>query len=544
MRYIAKNLHRLLVVFDPSSPRGLEALKQARFFVQANAPLTVGLVFDLRSDGGAAGAGAAADDDDGVNNGAASPPACTVENWPKALEGLGWAASIRKQCDEKISEAAKKKAAAAAAAGSDDGGDDDDTMMEKEAMARLFFVLKSTEGYGDTAAWEFAGNVADKVLSSKPKGRLTRAKLKKAFLLTAKKGAALRETAEETYNLHTSLGKSSGACDAWVEASRQWVGRKGLKQQPLTILLNGAVLPDHSPDEFRQVVMTGVLMGQMKYQHAVYRGQLTDETDLDEWVSSRPNTFPRLNDDILKDSAEVALVDSVVAPPEVRYLPPPGDEEEGGPSPSSSSSSSAAPPSVTHWVVANMRSVQGRVLVAASLEYWESMAADADVSSRIAIMHNAEEGGAGQQPPPLARALSQLSGSPRHLALLGAILRAVHEEEVLEEALKALLQDAAAASTTATDASAPAVSTCPGDFCTRTLGLTPGENAMVANGRVVRVEGGGSYGSSSQLLLGLEELAEDLRLHDAFMAKHQHLNKVAAILQKHGDGPAEGRANV
>ena len=48
LRYVAKNLYRLTVVFDPTEREGLAMLSAARSFVQANAPVAVGVVVNVR----------------------------------------------------------------------------------------------------------------------------------------------------------------------------------------------------------------------------------------------------------------------------------------------------------------------------------------------------------------------------------------------------------------------------------------------------------------------------------------------------------------
>lgn len=49
LRYVRKNLHTAVVVVDPSSRAGLSFVERANFFVQANAPIRVGVVFQAAS---------------------------------------------------------------------------------------------------------------------------------------------------------------------------------------------------------------------------------------------------------------------------------------------------------------------------------------------------------------------------------------------------------------------------------------------------------------------------------------------------------------
>mmetsp|Transcript_32457 Transcript_32457/g.79034 ORF Transcript_32457/g.79034 Transcript_32457/m.79034 type:complete len:1653 (-) Transcript_32457:377-5335(-) len=491
MRYIAKNLHRLVVFVDPTSAEGLDVMQQARFFVQQNAPITVGMALDLR---------------DSRSGKTVGQPPCELEHWSEALKDVSWGKNVRKRCDDASAEylnTVGKKTGKA---------------HIKEVFAVLFHTLVQHEDYGPTAAWEFASNVAEKVKKSSKK-QLTLRKLRQPFLGTALK-MGLKSTAEELFDSVTKLGAAadtvSDTTRAWIESVKRWGVTKGLPDHSdgvgHVIVLNGAVLPSVPANQFRRIAMTAVLSSQMKYQHAVYRGQLNDETDIDEWVRTAPNTYPRLNDRILQDGEKVKLVESLDLPGgdddddlSLRYLPAPTQESEGN------------TVALTHWVIADMSTAEGMALVSGALQYWESPAGDDELLSRIAFIHNPAVSTPSASNPLLRQVVGALVDSPMELGFLNRLLLAVKAEDILEDTFASILKEKKTSSS---------VSQC-GGFCADALGIPAGANAVVTNGRVAIYD---KRGDGDVAFTSTEEIAADMRLLDAFIAQHLRLKHIVNVL--------------
>lgn len=84
--------------------------------------------------------------------------------------------------------------------------------------------------------------------------------------------------------------------------------RTGVKALPQA-LLNGIPLPTSqiTVDDFEEAVLQEVMLQTPTFQKAIYRGRLQDKDDIFEYIMTRPNVMPRLNERILSKDSSVNL---------------------------------------------------------------------------------------------------------------------------------------------------------------------------------------------------------------------------------------------
>lgn len=100
------------------------------------------------------------------------------------------------------------------------------------------------------------------------------------------------------------LGEDSDY-DFGRKLSEDFIQRTGLHNLPQA-LLNGVPLSSSSinVDDFEEAVLQEVMTQSPTFQKAIYKGKLTDNDDVFEYIMNQPNIMPRLNQRILnKDNS-------------------------------------------------------------------------------------------------------------------------------------------------------------------------------------------------------------------------------------------------
>nr|XP_018911723.1 PREDICTED: UDP-glucose:glycoprotein glucosyltransferase [Bemisia tabaci] len=153
-----------------------------------------------------------------------------------------------------------------------------------------------------------------------------------------------------------------------------FIAHSGFRSQ-MQVLLNGIPLPEKllNAGDFEEAVLTEIMAQTPTIQKAVYRGDLTDSDDVIDWLMSRPNVMPRLNERILNSEKSNFIDLSNLNYDFIPYL-----NEESKPS--------GKPILLTHWIVANLETEAGRTLLQNALTYME-----AGGNSRIGLIINPDE---------------------------------------------------------------------------------------------------------------------------------------------------------
>ena len=177
-----------------------------------------------------------------------------------------------------------------------------------------------------------------------------------------------------------------------------------LSPSVLQVLNNGVALPasDLEADAFEDALVYAVLKQTNSFQLQVYNNEITDDTDLLEYLMERDHVVPRLNSDVLEPADTQSLFTSMV---------PKGSDSSAASSTSwtdifpticyiykSDPSELAHPPILTHLLVADFDSSEGSALLNVASRHLKK----AGVKTRIGLLHG---GDANQAPGPLSVAL-------------------------------------------------------------------------------------------------------------------------------------------
>ncbi|GBM24555.1 UDP-glucose:glycoprotein glucosyltransferase 1 [Araneus ventricosus] len=161
----------------------------------------------------------------------------------------------------------------------------------------------------------------------------------------------------------------TGRKTAW-----QFINKTGLGKPP-QVLLNGVMLKQKqlTADMFEEAILTEIMRQTPFLQKSVYKGELTDSHNVLDFIMDQKNVMPRLNQrvlssdssylDFLSDNAEM---NSILT--NLKYFAKRADDEFR---------------SLTIWVAADVETYEGRALLAAAFAHLKTSA-----HSRLGIIHN------------------------------------------------------------------------------------------------------------------------------------------------------------
>ncbi|XP_026682082.1 LOW QUALITY PROTEIN: UDP-glucose:glycoprotein glucosyltransferase 1-like, partial [Diaphorina citri] len=201
------------------------------------------------------------------------------------------------------------------------------------------------------------------------------------------------------------------------QLSREFIARTGLVRKTPQVLMNGIPLPETSltAEDFEEAILTEIIRQTPKFQKAVYKGELTDSMDVAEYVMTRPNVMPRLNERVLNKDRST-FIDLTLPPSDemlnlVQYV-------HAG---KKSKADSDTLYMITHWVVVDLNSTDGRQLLDSTVEYLKS-----EPGSRVAFLVNP------------ASSSDEVKG--QHFAFLAALHAGLDVEKSVTIATQALTQ--------------------------------------------------------------------------------------------------------
>nr|XP_002120850.2 UDP-glucose:glycoprotein glucosyltransferase 1 isoform X2 [Ciona intestinalis] len=271
---------------------------------------------------------------------------------------------------------------------------------------------------------------------------------------------------------------------------------------PVNVLMNGALLSDDdiSDDMFEQVVLDKIMEETPVLQRAAYMGELSNNGDPLEYLMSRNGVVPRFNDRVL--SAEANFFDLLGnAKKESVYLNPKQfaklsnsdktatiSEQLSTLYLSKTDSSKHIRP-ITMWVIADVETSAGRSFVYSALKHVKTSS-----NTRLAIIHNPKN-------------TDHLTSSSKYMRAVEAAILTQQNNHARNFILK-LLKPENAAKIASSDSlsefyvggmaesafekamtSDPKVSlahiTAHSDWSTTVLNLEPGQNAVLANGKLI-----------------------------------------------------------
>ncbi|KAI5693677.1 hypothetical protein M8J75_003456 [Diaphorina citri] len=228
--------------------------------------------------------------------------------------------------------------------------------------------------------------------------------------------------------------------------------------------MNGIPLPETSltAEDFEEAILTEIIRQTPKFQKAVYKGELTDSMDVAEYVMTRPNVMPRLNERVLNKDRST-FIDLTLPPSDemlnlVQYV-------HAG---KKSKADSDTLYMITHWVVVDLNSTDGRQLLDSTVEYLKS-----EPGSRVAFLVNP------------ASSSDEVKG--QHFAFLAALHAGLDVEKSVTIATQALTQaPASIPELKDTDwARIASLFTKHTEYCRSVLGLSSGTLGLLTNGRLI-----------------------------------------------------------
>nr|CAD7409331.1 unnamed protein product [Timema cristinae] len=183
-------------------------------------------------------------------------------------------------------------------------------------------------------------------------------------------------------NVEEILGEDS-EYNTGRKLAKDFLERSGFRRHP-QVLLNGVPLSDKSltSDEFEEAVLTEIMSQTPTFQKAVYKGEFSDSDDSLDFIMNQANVMPRLNDRVLNQDNQHYLDMSGALPTNTKTdnFPSLSTRDKTAMlvghmryfSTRRQHGDNSHPVILTHWIVGDMDSSEGRHLLHHALEQMSS----------------------------------------------------------------------------------------------------------------------------------------------------------------------------
>ncbi|KAL3281194.1 hypothetical protein HHI36_004410 [Cryptolaemus montrouzieri] len=309
------------------------------------------------------------------------------------------------------------------------------------------------------------------------------------------------------------------------ELSYDFIQRLGRRDLPQA-LINGIPLPSNqiTVDDFEEAVLNEVMSQTLSFQKAVYRGKLSDDDNVVDYIMNQPNVMPRLNDRILNKDKSTNL-DMLGVPSSISDLTnliklSPRDMTATALENVkyfSTSRKGRKFQSFTYWVVGDLDCGKSRKILQAALEHAKS---DADV--RVTFMPNVEGNGNNQLNKVVLAVLENLP-SDKTIKFVLDLLKNEDELKKVRKGDTSSLPREVSSRLDNQDLNLKMLRV----YCQRVLGLSAGQRAVVANGRIL-----GPLEDEEDFV------EEDFSLFERFSSV-QYLDKIVEALSEKTDDDQE-----
>ena len=94
------------------------------------------------------------------------------------------------------------------------------------------------------------------------------------------------------------------------QISKDFIEKSGLKEPAISVLMNGIPFDEKkiNPDDFEDELMMEIMRITQDFQRDVYKGLVTDKTDLLDYLMTKDNILPSLNERIIKTNTYIDLI--------------------------------------------------------------------------------------------------------------------------------------------------------------------------------------------------------------------------------------------
>ncbi|GIX97388.1 UDP-glucose:glycoprotein glucosyltransferase 1 [Caerostris darwini] len=263
--------------------------------------------------------------------------------------------------------------------------------------------------------------------------------------------------------------------DAGRKTAWEFINKTGLSKPP-QVLLNGVMLKQKqlTADMFEEAILTEIMKQTPFLQKSVYKGDLTDSHNVLDYIMDQKNVMPRLNQrvlssdssylDLLSNNAEMNTILT-----KLKYFVKRDDDQFR---------------SLTMWIAADINTEEGRALITSGFAHLKTSA-----HSRLGIIHNPK---AGKGTDIFRKAIQvALDNFDRHTSKLfiTKILKPTNAKQIINNE-KSLIDFAISNMDTELfkkklkefdDKSLKHHKM----FCKKALKLSPGQRAVIINGRIV-----------------------------------------------------------
>lgn len=126
----------------------------------------------------------------------------------------------------------------------------------------------------------------------------------------------VRDVFMESYGSDVKMDDVFGSeseYDVGRQLAADLIEKSGLKKPAISVLMNGIPMDEKklNPDDFEDELMMEIMRITQDFQREVYKGSVTDKTDLLDHLMSKENILPSLNERVIKANTYIDLIGEV-----------------------------------------------------------------------------------------------------------------------------------------------------------------------------------------------------------------------------------------
>lgn len=473
LKYVRKNMYTAVAMFDPSKAAGLKLFSQCKFFIKANAPIRIGVVFHAPDSIQTKGSGDA------------------TAVWAGVLDKGTYANIISKQT-------------AAPSAGPSRPTKENSEISAAAYITQAFryIVSKSKKGKG----WQFLEKLAELEKD------INLDTAEKQFKLLMGKDMKQAEVAEVSEKIRQ--GQLPELIE-FLESSGKYVNAKGFTNAiaQSAFITNGVVTEMPIEKSFKEVLMSHILSEQNNLIAKAKKGEITQSTNFASLFEDSPSSFPAASPHILQTVDKMQLAKSLPATEGLGIFISPDKSKE------------FLVKVASHWCVVDLATLQGLRMAYAAINH--VVTSMSEHNGRVILVQNPKK---GSTLPVIAKFMQAVSKLPEDSirttaahGALGLALSFFGDDDLLIEALNLMIKGLK------NSQKYPELSNYLNDYsntlwvpvdAVRSLELGDGVNQLLCNGRFIAVPASSS----------LSSLSKDYALIEQFEGTYLNGKRVEEVL--------------
>lgn len=299
----------------------------------------------------------------------------------------------------------------------------------------------------------------------------------------------------------------------FVKKNQEYLSKRGFQQilqkDPWPLFVVNGKIPTGQKSSFRNMLMKGIMIDQNHLINEVSLDKITERTNMDTYFDKLPSSMPRIAPHILQPLKEMKLISTF---PSCQFVTHPDEE--------------FTPKGASYIIVGDFSTLQGLKIAYAGIEHLQNQP-KSKLKSRICFVPNPKKD-LSHLPRFISGVLTNVVSTKKayslvHRAITVAVFLWPNEKQITE-VLKQFIKDARLSDKVKGRVSKVLLAKDTPEKLievTSSLGISPGENRLLVNGRIITIPEKAS----------INDIIHDLQLSDYFTDQTLNSNKILEVLQ-------------